>query len=116
MAPNLGAQAPALIVPARAAEAWSSFGDLSPLAGGDVIYEAPRPAREDPLLAARRVRMQAAERKLAAARALMAAGMGSEALGLLHGALALVCRALDERGDPGEDPAALMDLVYRDLI
>jgi hypothetical protein len=106
----------AVLLPSRAADALAPLGDASPLLKGEVLYQADAPPAGDPTLAARRDRLALAERKLAAGRALADAGMGGEALGLLRDALALACRALDDRVDSGDDAAALLAAVYGHLI
>ncbi|RMH37462.1 MAG: DEAD/DEAH box helicase [Deltaproteobacteria bacterium] len=103
----------AIVVPASAAQSLASFGEGSPLAGAVVRYEAP--ACEDPEVPRRREQAAAAARKLDAARALVAAGLGGEALAMLHASLALACRAAAAR-DPGDAPDALLAAVYGELI
>ncbi|MBM3266430.1 MAG: DEAD/DEAH box helicase [Candidatus Sericytochromatia bacterium] len=105
----------AMVLSAAAAQALACLGAASPLAGAAIVHEASGDAI-DPLLEARRGRLAAGERKLAAAAQLVAGGMAGEALPLLRDALALAFRALDERGDPGESPAALMAAVYGHLL
>ncbi len=106
----------AVLLPSRAAEALGALGPASPLAAGELLWQADPVAPADAQRALRRERLATAERKLGAARALVAASLGSEALGPLRDALALACRALDERGDPGDDPAALLGAVYGHLV
>jgi hypothetical protein len=109
-------EVPALLLSSRAVEALAPLGEASPLAKGEVLYQADAPPAEEPAFAARRDRLALAERKLAAGRALLDAGMGGEALGLLRDALALACRALDDRVDSGDDAAVLLAAVYGHLI
>lgn len=71
---------------------------------------------EDPALRARRALQQSGERKLAAARVLVGASLPAEALGLARDALALGCRALADRGDPGDDPSRLVAALYGELL
>jgi SNF2-related domain/Helicase conserved C-terminal domain len=107
---------PALLLPALAAAALAPLGDASPLSQAEVLYRAEPAAPPDPVLTARRARLAAAERKLTAAGALTAAGLGGEALGMLRDALALGCRAACDAGDPGDDHGALLAAVYGTLI
>jgi hypothetical protein len=116
VAPSAAVDVAAVLLPSRAAGALVPLGDASPLVKGEVLYQAGAPPAVDPSLAARRNRLALAERKLAAGRALADAGMGGEALGLLRDALALACRALDDRLDSGDDAAALLAAVYGHLI
>jgi superfamily II DNA or RNA helicase len=109
-------EAPVLLLSSRAVEALAPLGEASPLAKSEVLYQADAPPTEEPAFAARRDRLALAERKLDAGRALLDAGMGGEALGLLRDALALACRALDDRVDSGDDAAALVAAVYSHLI
>jgi superfamily II DNA or RNA helicase len=107
----------AVLLPARAAEALHPLGSASPLAGAEVLYRAPLGAcPADPLLAARRDLLALAERKRAGGGALVTAGQPAEALGLFRDAMALACRALDRRGDPGAEPAALLAAVHGHLV
>lgn len=46
----------------------------------------------------------------------MAARQPGEALALFQEAMALACRALDPRGDPGAEPAALLAAVHGRLL
>jgi hypothetical protein len=107
---------PALLLPAAAADALASLGEASPISQGELLYHASPAAPPDPVLTARRARLASAERKLAAAEALRAAGLGGEALGMLRDALSLGCRAASAAGDPGDDHAALLSAVYGTLI
>jgi len=70
----------------------------------------------DPVLAARRDLLALAERKRAGGGALLTAGQPAEALGLFRDAMVLACRALDPRGDPGPEPAALLAAVHDRLV
>lgn len=106
----------AVLVPASAAEALGPLGSASPLAGAEVLYRAPQDAAPDPLLAARRELVALAERKRAGAAALVSAGQPGEALALFREAMALACRALDPRGDPGAAPAALLAAIHGHLL
>jgi superfamily II DNA or RNA helicase len=106
----------AVLLPAGAAAALAPLGDASPLSRAELLYRAEPAAALDPIVEARRVRLSAAERKLAAAAALTAAGLGGEALGMLREALAFGCRAACASGDPGEEHAALLSAVYGALI
>ncbi|HEY6002823.1 MAG TPA: hypothetical protein VIV57_08095 [Anaeromyxobacter sp.] len=115
-APSVAADG-AILLPARAAEALHPLGSASPLAGAEVLYRAPAGAGPaDPLLAARRDLLALAERKRAGGGALLAAGQPAEALGLFRDAMALACRALDPRGDPGAEPAALLAAIHGHLV
>ena len=112
--PPEGATGPELLLPAQAAAALTAFGEASPLAGAQVLFErAASPV--GPETARRRALLVAAERKLAGARVLDKQDLGGEALGLLRDALALLCRTAGER-DPGEEPASLLAAVYSELI
>jgi superfamily II DNA or RNA helicase len=107
----------AVLLDARAAETLAPLGHASPLTGAELLYRAPRDeADPDPLLAARRDLLALAERKRGAAAALLAAGQPGEALPLLRESMALACRALDERGDPGAEPAALLAAIHGHLL
>ncbi len=107
----------AILLPARVAEALHPLGGASPLAGAQVLYRASADADPAaPLLGARRDLLAVAERKRACGGALLAAGQPAEALGLFRDAMALACRALDPRGDPGAEPAALLDAIHRHLV
>ena len=107
----------AVLLPARAAEALHPLGSASPLAGAEVLYRAPPDAEAaDPMRAARRDLLALAERKRAGGGALLAAGQPAEALGLFRDAMALACRALDPRGDPGPEPAALLAAIHGHLV
>jgi hypothetical protein len=102
------------MLPANAAAAINLFGEASPLAGSEVLFERQVPA-PDPEATRRRMQLAAAERKLTGARALGEQDLGTEALGLLRDALTLMCRASAER-DPGEEPAALLAAIYSELV
>jgi superfamily II DNA or RNA helicase len=104
------------LVPAAAVAALSALGGSSPFANAEVLYRAPQPAPEDARAAASRALAAEAGRKHAAAEALVAAAMAAEALPLYRDAMALACRALDDRGDPGEEPAALLLAVHGHLV
>jgi len=107
----------AVLLPARAAAALEPLGSASPLAGAEVLYRAPAGAGpDDPVLAARRDLLALAERKRAGGGALLTAGQPAEALGLFRDAMVLACRALDPRGDPGPEPAALLAAVHDRLV
>lgn len=106
----------ATLVPASAVAALAPLGDASPFAGAEVLFRAPPAAPEDARAAASRALAAAASRKLSAAEALVAADMPAEALPLYRDAMALACRALDGRGDPGEEPAALLVAVHGHLV
>jgi superfamily II DNA or RNA helicase len=89
----------------------------APLAGAEVLCLAPQDAAaSDPVLAARRELLALAERKRAGAAALVTAGQPGEALALLGEAMARACRALDPRGDPGAEPAALLVAIHGHLL
>ncbi len=113
-APTL--ESPTLLLPESTVRSLGALGEASPLAQAELLYRAEPPALPDPALEARRLRLTTAERKLSAASALTAAGLGGEALGALRDALALACRAAASDGDPGEDAAALLGAVYGKLI
>lgn len=102
-----------LLLPALAEEALAALGGASPLDGAEVVH-VTRP--DEVQLAARRDLLSAAERKVAAGLALCSAGMPGEALGLFHQAMSLACRALDDRGDPGSEPADILGAVYGHLL
>ncbi len=107
----------AVLLPALAAEALDALGSASPLAGAEVLYRAPgRETATDPILAARRDLVMLAGRKRAAAAALTTAGQPGEALPLFREAMALALRAMDPRGDPGADPAALLAALHGHLL
>src|SRR5262249_7740767 len=108
-------EVPALLLPARAADALAPLGDASPLARAEVLYCAAPAPPSDPVLEARSARLGCAERKLAAANALVQAPLGAEALGLLRDSLALACRAASPE-DPGEDSGARLRAVYERLV
>jgi superfamily II DNA or RNA helicase len=109
-------EVPALLLSENAAEALTPLGEISPLAQGELIYRAEPKTLSDRAHEGRRARLAIAERKLKAAQALLAAGLRVEALGLLRESLSLGCRAAVERGDPGEDPAALLSAIYGELL
>ena len=111
-----GLEVPGLLVSEQTARALEPLGDASPLAAGEVLFRAEPSAAVEPQFEARRARALEAARKLAGARALVQAGIGAEALGLLHGALALACRAMDDRGDPGEAPTAILASVFEHCV
>ncbi len=116
-APAVAAEDGTVLLPALAAEALHPLGSASPLAGAEVLYRAPpSDASADPLLRARRDLLAVAERKRAGGGALLAAGQPAEALGLFRDAMALACRALDPRGDPGSEPAALLAAIHGHLV
>jgi hypothetical protein len=105
-----------LLLHSQAAAALAAFGESSPLAGSEVVFErAAQPQPPDPEATRRGAQLAAAERKLKGARALSEQDLGAEALGLLRDALVLLCRAAAER-DPGEEPAALLASVYGELV
>jgi hypothetical protein len=104
----------AIYFPSSATSALAALGASSPLAGADVIHESSKPSPSPERLRARSC-LAAAERKLAAARSLAASAEASEALPLLHGALALVIRALAPR-EVGDDPASLLAVLYSELL
>jgi hypothetical protein len=107
----------AVLLPARAAEALGPLGSASPLAGAQVLYRARAESSEpDPVQAARRDLVTLAERKRAGAAALVAADQPAEALALFRETMALACRALDPRGDPGAEPAALLAAIHGHLL
>ncbi|WP_242393250.1 DEAD/DEAH box helicase [Anaeromyxobacter oryzisoli] len=106
----------AVLLPARVAEGMAPLGGASPLAGAEVLYRAPAVGSADARAAARRGLVAVAARKRAAAEALVAAGQPAEVLGLCRDAIAFALRALDPRGDPGEDPAALLAAVHGHLV
>ncbi len=106
-----------ILLPARAVAALEPLGSGSPLAGAELLYRAPRDADvPDPALAGRRDLVALGERKRVGAAALVAAGQPGEALALFSEAMALACRALDPRGDPGADPAALLASIHGHLL
>ena len=109
-------EVPALLLPANAAEALAPLGDASPLEQGEEIYRAEPKAPQDLALELRRARLSAAERKLKAGEALVAADFGVEALGMFREALSLGCRAAFKLGDPGEDSVTLLAGVYGELL
>ena len=113
-APPAGQPDQPLLLPSPAAAALAVFGDASPLAGAEILFASAAPAPSSDQTR-RRGCLAAAERKLAACRALADAGLTAEALGLARECLVLACRAAAER-DPGEDPAALLAAVYGELI
>jgi len=116
-APAVAVADGAVLLPARAAEALHPLGSASPLAGAEVLFRAaPSPDPADPVLAARQDLLALAERKRAGGGALLAAAQPAEALGLFRDAVALACRALDPRGDPGAEPAALLAAVHGHLV
>ncbi|MCX5731291.1 MAG: hypothetical protein NTY18_08060, partial [Deltaproteobacteria bacterium] len=93
------------------------LGSASPLAGAEVLFRAQvGEGSTDPVMAARRGLVALAERKRSGATALVAAGQPGEALPLLREAMAIACRALDPRGDPGADPAALLAAIHGHLL
>jgi len=108
----------AVVLPAPAVRAMAALGPLSPFTDAEVIFEAPAipETAEEPALRARRALQQSGERKLAAARVLVGASLPAEALGLARDALALGCRALADRGDPGDDPSRLVAALYGELL
>lgn len=106
----------ATLVPASAVAALAPLGDASPFASAEVLFRAPPAAPEDARAAASRALAAAASRKHAAAEALVAAGIPAEALPLYRDAMALACRALDDRGDPGEEPATLLVAAHGHLV
>ncbi len=108
----------AVVVPAAVVRTMAALGPLSPFTDAEVIFEAQVVTEtvEDPALRARRTLQQAGERKLAAARVLVGASLPGEALGLARDALALGCRALSDRGDPGDDSARLVAALYGELL
>jgi hypothetical protein len=110
------AYVPAVLLPKAAADALAPLGEASPLAQGEVLYRAEEAPAADPRREARRALLAAADRKVRAAGALTAAGLGGEALGMLREALALGCRAAAQDGDPGDDPAPLLGAVYARLL
>ena len=107
----------AIVIAATVARAMAALGSLSPLDGAEVVFEAPAAtAEEDPALRARRALQRTGERKVEAARVLANASLATEALGLARDALAVGCRALSDRGDPGDDPARVFAALYGDLL
>lgn len=106
----------ALLLPESTVNALAPLGDISPLSRAELLYKAEPSSLPDPALDARRARLAAGERKLAAANALLASGLGGEAFGLLREALALGCRAASVRADPGEEAAGLLSTVYGELV
>ncbi len=105
-----------VLLPARAVEALAALGSASPLAGAELLYRVPQAGAQDAGLAPRRDLVALAERKRAGAAALVAAGQPAEALDLFREALTLGCRALDPRGDPGAEPAALLAAIHGHLL
>jgi hypothetical protein len=107
----------AILLPAHAAEALHPLGSASPLAGAEVLYRAPpSPEAANPALAARCDLVALAERKREGGGALIEAGQAAESLGLFRDAMALACRALDPRGDPGAEAAALLAAIHGHLV
>ena len=107
----------AILLPSRAVLAMEPLGSASPLAGAEVLFRAQVGERStDPVMVARRGLVALAERKRSGATALIAAGQPGEALPLLREAMAIACRALDPRGDPGADPAALLAAIHGHLL
>jgi hypothetical protein len=106
----------ASLVPSTAVDALVALGDASPFAAAEILFSAPDEGPAAAALAARRALASGARRKRDAADALVAAGMACEALHLYRDAMALACRALDDRGDPGEEPAALLLAVHAHLV
>lgn len=107
----------AILLPAHAAEALHPLGSASPLIGAEVLYQAPPSAdAADPALAARRDLVALSVRKKVGGDALVAAGQPAEALALFRDAMSLACRALDPRGDPGGEPAALLAAIHGHLV
>jgi hypothetical protein len=104
-----------VLLPARAIEAMGTLGSASLFAGAEILYKAPD-AGGDALAAARRDLITLAERKRAAGDALFGAGQPAEALGLYRDAMAFACRALDPRGDPGAELAALWAAIHGHLV
>jgi hypothetical protein len=104
------------VVPASAVAALAPLGLASPFAGAEVLFRAPAQSPEDALAATSRALAAGAARKRAAADALVAAEMPAEAISLYRDAMALACRALDDRGDPGEEPATLLLAVHGHLV
>jgi len=115
-APVMAAEG-AVLLPASAAEALHALGSASPIAGAEVLYRAP-PSDDaaNPALAARHDLVALAERKRVGGAALVVAGQPAESLGLFRDAMALACRALDRRGDPGSEPAALLAAIHVHLL
>jgi hypothetical protein len=114
-APVPAAASDLLLLPASAAAAMAVFGDASPLARAEIVYEKPTTGSPPARTTWRAAALAAAVRKQEAARLLREAGQSSEALPLLHASLVLLCRAAGEN-DPGEDPAALLTAVHGTLI
>jgi len=107
----------AVLLPAPVAEAMGRLEAASPLSGAEVLYRAPeREAAPDPVREARGGLLTLAERKRAAASALVAAAQPGEALVLFREAMTLACRAMDPRGDPGGEPGALLAAIHGHLL
>jgi superfamily II DNA or RNA helicase len=106
----------ATLVPASAVAALAALGEASPFSGAEILFRAPPAPAEDARAAASRALAAAAARKHAAADALVAADLPAEALPLYRDAMAFACRSLDDRGDPGEEPAALAVAVHGHLV
>ncbi len=113
-----GSEDGSILMPAAAVAAMGRLGSASPLAGAEVLFRSQMGEGEaaDPWRAARRGLVALAERKRAGAVALLAAGQPGEALPLFGEAMALACRSLDPRGDPGADPAALLAAIHGHLL
>jgi hypothetical protein len=109
-------ESPVLLLPASAADALLPLGDASPLAHAEIVYKADPKTPLDEAKGRRLARVDAAMRKLKAGRTLVEAGSLVEALHLFREALSLGCRAACERGDPGEDAAALFSAIYGELL
>jgi hypothetical protein len=107
-----GVQVPAIVVTENVARALEPLGNASPIATGEELFRATPAVVVSDAVLERRARVTEAARKVAAAKALVAANLGGEALALLHAALALACRAMDDRGDPDESPAAILASVF----
>lgn len=110
-APELPPESNALVMTSHAAAALTVLGDASPVARAQVLFEQQGDPEDWARALARKGLVSAAERKLAAARALLAAELPADALSLSRDAMSFACRALADR-DPGSDPAALLITIY----
>ncbi|HSM91673.1 MAG TPA: DEAD/DEAH box helicase [Anaeromyxobacteraceae bacterium] len=106
----------ATLIPSSAVAALAPLGAASPFVGAEVLYRSAPSTPEEARAAASRALASGAARKRSAGDALLAAGLASEALPLFRDAMALALRALDVRGDPGDEPAALQLAVHGHLL
>ena len=101
------------LLPQQAADALQRLGETSPLAGAETLYQA---SRDQGTNAEKRVRTEAAVRKLGAARLLAQSGAAAEALGLCRDAMSVTLAALVEPSELGTDPAAWLAAIYGTLV